>query len=243
MNSDGSSPTNLTHNPALDVDPAWLPEGKGLLFTSNRDGDSAIYRMDIDGANVTRLASGSDAAWVAGWGIAFLYPGDFGTQIYLMTETGTLQQAWWDPDLYDASQGLPLWSMDGQRAVFYMYQHDNVDVYVANADGTAQQRLTYSDAIDGEPAWSPDGRRLAFASDRDGYSHLFLMQNDGSGLTRLTQADNYDHYPVWSPNGRQLAFVTDRDGNEEIYLLPLGGGEPINLTNHPANESQPAFQP
>jgi hypothetical protein len=49
--------------------------------------------------------------------------------------------------------------------------------------------------------------------------------------------------PGLGPGTGKIAFVSDRDGNEEIYLIQAAGGSLVNLTNHPAADSQPAFSP
>jgi len=54
------------------------------------------------------------------------------------------------------------------------------DVYIMNADGSGQRRLTQNPGWDGYPAWSPDGHSIAFDSERDGKVGLYVMNADGS---------------------------------------------------------------
>jgi len=46
-----------------------------------------------------------------------------------------------------------------------------------------------------------------------------------------------------SPDGTRIAFQTDRDGNVEIYVMNADGSAETNLTNDPADDFQPYFQP
>ena len=75
----------------------------------------------------------------------------------------------------------------------------NDEIYVMNADGTRQTRLTINPASDWFPAWSADGAKIAFSSFRDGYEQIYVMSADGSGLTRLTNNVGNDTSPAWSP--------------------------------------------
>ena len=76
MNADGSGRTNLTNNPAYDIDPAWSPAGNKIAFTSGRDGSLEIYVMNADGSGQSNLTSNAaidvEPAWSpAGNKIAF----------------------------------------------------------------------------------------------------------------------------------------------------------------------------
>jgi len=59
----------------------------------------------------------------------------------------------------------PAWSPDGQRIAFSSNRDGNYELYVMNADGSGQRRLTHNRPVDAGPSWSPDGKRLAFARD------------------------------------------------------------------------------
>src|SRR5215211_2922913 len=84
----------------------------------------------------------------------------------------------------------PSWSPDGRQLVFQSQRQGNTTLYIINADGTGERRLTrtaYGD--DTHPAWSPDGQTILFDSSRDGTWHLYTIRPDGTGEQRLTRRD------------------------------------------------------
>ena len=101
----------------------------------------------------------------------------------------------------------PAWSPDGRKLAFVSRRDDSSEIYVMNADGSAQENLTRQPASDSHPSWSPDGRKIAFVSRRDGNAEIYVMNTDGSGLRNLTRTPSDDLDPAWSPDGRAIAFV------------------------------------
>ena len=80
-------------------------------------------------------------------------------------------------------------------------------VYIMNADGSMQFRLTnLVVSEEHRPQWSPDGTRIAFASTVDNNIDIYLVNADGSNLIRLTEDIATDTNPIWSPDGKHLAF-------------------------------------
>jgi hypothetical protein len=90
-----------------------------------------------------------------------------------------------------------VWSPDGSRIAFESVRDGGSEIYVMNAEGSDQRRLTSNGGA--YPAWSPDGSRIAFASGRGGDSEIYVMNADGTGLTNLTSNPAGDHDPDWSP--------------------------------------------
>jgi Tol biopolymer transport system component len=94
----------------------------------------------------------------------------------------------------------PVISPDGKQIAFVSY----ADIYVMNADGTDQTRITTNPAQDSYPAFSPNGKYIAFSSDRgnaDGSSgpDIWKMKSDGSNPTQLTDDPAHNVGPNWQP--------------------------------------------
>jgi Tol biopolymer transport system component/CubicO group peptidase (beta-lactamase class C family) len=118
------------------------------------------------------------------------------------------------------------------------------ELYVANADGSGQRRLTRNAARDNAPAWSPGGRKIAFVSRRDGNSEIYVMNADGSGRRNLTRNAAPDLLPAWSPDGRKIAFVRERGGGTgDVYVMSADGSGQRRLTRNAARDAAPAWSP
>ena len=128
--------------------------------------------------------------------------------VYLLTDN-------WDID--------PDWSPDGNRIVFASNRHGNYEIYIMDADGSNQLRLTSNDVADTSPAWSPDGSRIAFVSNRNSTPEIFIMSADGTSVSRLTGGSS----PDWSPDGNWIVFVS----NYNIHIINVDGTGETNLTD------------
>ena len=137
------------------------------------------------------------------------------------------------------------WSPDGQKITFaaIVVQPDRLtsDVYVMNADGSGQERLTSDPSWESGLAWSPDGRKIAFASGL-GNSEIHVMNADRSEQRRLTN-DAWGGELAWSPRGDKIAFVRRRDGNQEIYVMNPDGSGQRRLTRNTVGDRNPVWSP
>jgi tol-pal system beta propeller repeat protein TolB len=137
----------------------------------------------------------------------------------------------------------PAWSPDGTAIAFVSARDGTPHIYLMDADGKNQRRLSTSDIDQLEPAWSPDGKQIAFLSEEgNNHSNIYLMDSDGTNIRNLTnQPTGLNENPTWSPDGTMIAFWSDRTGNHEIFSMMLDGTGLVNLTNNPADDENPTW--
>jgi Tol biopolymer transport system component len=140
----------------------------------------------------------------------------------------------------------PSVSPDGTKITFCSLRMEQYSqIYVMNADGTGEKRLTNITTGDAcGPAWSHDGKKVAFYA--FALTHpsrnpaIWLMDPDGTNLKQLTE---HAVSPTWSPDDRQIAFASNRVGKFQIYAMNSDGSNVRRLTNDKGEDSSPAWAP
>jgi Tol biopolymer transport system component len=126
------------------------------------------------------------------------------------------------------------------KIAFQSNRDGNAEIYVMNADGSAQTRLTNASTPNSGPSWSPDGTKIAFVANNSG---IAVMNGDGTNAVIVNPSGVFQADPAWSPDGANIVFESSRDGNLEIYLMSADGSNVNRLTNNAAGDFTPSFSP
>lgn len=213
-NADGTGFTVLSNTLAEDFSPAWSHDGSQIVFTTfgaptfqseltiiNADGTGRSPIASFQGASSPDFSPNSQS-------IVFDLASSIWTYNRLTQSSLRLTNQTLD--------SRPHYSPDGSKIVFQSFRDGQSEVYVMNADGTGQTRLTNNPAFDTAPSWSPDGTKILFTSTRDDpmSSALYVMNADGSSQTRLTTGSD----GVWRTVPAPPALLTE-EGTGNVAAL------------------------
>ncbi len=193
---------------------AYAPEGRELLFTSDRSGQRKIWLMDDDGSDARVLLDDEGAESGAVWSpsgdrIAFRRSADGRSDVWVVGRDGEGLRRVTNDSL---RPGHLRWSPDGASIAFLAVRGEHQDLHVVDVESGEVRRLTEGanpwDEYRFDPAWSPDGDRIAFVSNQGDYWHQDLWMVDvTSGEERKVSTDvDVMTSPVWSPDGAHIAF-------------------------------------
>ena len=245
MNADGTARRLLTNEQATSFYPSLAPDGKSVVFSSNRDGNFEIYELEIKSKDVTQLTDNLGNAYAPD-----ISPN--GQRIVFASESGRKQSVWvmkrdgGNPHLLEdeALNAIdPSWSPDGSQIAFASDRGGVTTLYVMNSDGS-NPRTVLKDKlkIGGRSSWSPDGLRLAFYAGERGDREVYVVSLADGRPDRLTErGDNLA--PCFSTDGQWLVFTSFRDGNNEIYVYNLATGAIHRLTERLLSDWQPRWGP
>ena len=237
--SSSAAPRRLTDHPGLDYDAALSPDGRWVVFTSERRGNPDLYALELDGGGEPRLLIDSPAMedQVAfspdGGSIAFVGTASGNADIYVLAfmpqATQTLSAAT-NVTNHPGGDFRPDFSPDGGRIAFSTDRDTPVaghpifsftrqregDIYVMNRDGSNPQRLTAAPDWDGSPEWSADGRTLFFYSARPrevvGPPSSPILGQEGGFRIWAMDADGSDPRAITPQGVEALAPAVTADG-------------------------------
>ena len=191
----------LTKEVGYDAEGSYSPDGKLIVFASNRrayeDGMTArekeLFKLDP--------ASAID--------------------IYLMNADGSNVKRLTDTVGYD---GGPFFSPDGSHICWRRFDESGAtaEIHTMAIDGSDVKRLTNLSAMSWAPYYHPSGKYLIFATNLHGFANfeLYLVDTEGKQKpVRVTHTEGFDGLPVFSPDGNTLIWTTNRGSNKQSQLF------------------------
>ena len=183
----------LTTSKGYDAEATISPDGNTMLYTSDKDGDIELYAMDLKTGKEKRITS------------AIGYDGG----------------AWFSPDgkkiIWRASRPKTEEAIKEYKDLLAenLVAPTNMEVFVANADGSDAKQITSFGQANWAPYFMPDSKRIIFASNHEykrGFPfNLYTINGDGSGLKKISHDNGFDAFPMFSPDGKKLVFCSNRN--------------------------------
>ena len=238
-----------------DTNPTVSPDGKEIIFQSNRSGRRALYRRSVDGGPVHMFLDSGDEPRYADWspdGKRVVFAADVNGEddIFVIDVDGANRKRL---TRHPARDGHPRWSPDGTRVYFNSERvadepeapqtgEDVVDIFSVRADGSDLTRHTWCRSECSYPSVSSDGetllyRRVFWTIGADGErirnSDIVTANLDGLNEVNITDNPAYDVYPIWSHDDQWIYFSSVRPAVERkmhLWRVAATGGEPERLT-------------
>lgn len=183
----------LTNSPYYDAEATLSPDGKKMIYTSTKDGDIELYIMDLKTGNEKRITN------------------------HLGYDGG----AWFSPDgkklIWRASSPKTDAEIKEYKELLKenLVAPTNMEVWVANADGSNARQISSFGQANWAPAYMPDSKTIIFASNHEykrGFPfNLYTMNEDGTGLTKISRDNGFDAFPMFSYDKKKFVFCSNRN--------------------------------
>jgi Tol biopolymer transport system component len=212
------------------------PDGRFIVYSGDRLGNSDIYQMPLEGGTAQLIADlpgdASSPVWSPdGTEIAFhgVTPGTRST-IFVVSAAGGNPQLIAD---FPGSNAFPSWSPDGLQIAFNSngpQENDPLRIWTVSRERVGDAwgdpvRLT--DFICRVPDWAPDGESLVCLAGLAG-SELVIVSKTGEAVTRFDPQMN-PFEPLFSPDGSEVYFLVRKGPAAGVWSFPVMGGEATQL--------------
>jgi TolB protein len=238
---DSGSTIQLTDYNANAASSSWSPDGRQIVFASDRDGDYELFVMDNDGNNERQLtfnnATDHGPVWSAdGRWLVFHRGTDEAREIFRMHPDGSNEVRLTANNIEDQ---YPVWSPDGQRIAYESAGR----IIIADFDGNMLEQLPLSSPFNSAVCWSPDGRYLVYAGhqSQDGAAQIYVWDLIDRS-ERVVVTDNSGE-PCWSPDGSRIVYSRWEPRLPQIWISARFGGGDQRITSSAGYDTQPAWSP
>jgi Tol biopolymer transport system component/DNA-binding winged helix-turn-helix (wHTH) protein len=245
---EGGTPRRLTAEGRRIGQYVWATDGKGVIFTSDREGVGGrkIWKISIKGGPIgpennallakihpgqmPRSALSRDRQRLAyvdehldtNWVLRVRLASAGGK---ILSQERVLQST--------EEMFAPRLSADGRHVAFASKLSGAENIWTSDADGHNTLQLTsFSGELVGTPRWSPDGKWLAFDRRPVDHAQIFMIDAGGRNLQPLTAGAHESEVPIWSRNGKVVYFTSDRTGRYELWKHDIANGVSTQVTQN-----------
>jgi TolB protein len=185
----------LTASRGYDAEATLSPDGKTMLFTSLRNGDLDLYKMDLKTYKTKQITN------------TLGYDGG----------------AWFSPDgkkiVWRASRPKTDSAIKEYKDLLAqnLVMPTQMEVFVANADGSNAKQITHYGQANWAPNFTPDSKHIIFCSNYEykyGFPfNMYLTDLNGNGLEKVSHDKGFDAFPMFSPDGKKIIFSSNRNSS------------------------------
>ena len=230
--------SQLTRDPALELDPALSPDGSMIAYAQGTATKLQVYVQPVAGGRPMALTTDSAGSFRAPtWspdGRSIAFQGQDGVWVVPAGGGAPRRVAQIDTALMPLGSGSIsavtglAWSRDGTRLAYTSVEP--ILNLASVAPGSETVRLQ-TPAMPASPAWSPDGKWVALTVGNSpfifgtgylgntGKSAIWLISTAGGPSVPVTDGASLNQSPQWSPDGRALYWISDRGGNRDVYRV------------------------
>jgi Tol biopolymer transport system component len=223
--------------------PAWMPDGKEILFSAA----GHLWKLAVSPQNPVESRParlpfvGEDGLMPA---LSRAQPGRPTRLVYVRSlidlniwrvETSASGVPASSPATVSISSTrtdfTPAFSPDGRHIAFTSDRSGNMEIWVSDLDGTNAVQLTSIGAVSAVPTWSPDGELIAFHSNVEKQYEVYVTPLSGGKPRRLTSPPLNAAFPNFSRDGQWIYFQSNRTGRIEIWKIPASDGDAVQVTD------------
>lgn len=234
----GGDSTHIFTEPGrITSPPQWSSDGHSIIFSSNRTGHTALWRVSLDAPD---SAAQINEAGSPAWDPAISRRG------YRLAYERLLRSlSIWQMDLSDSADKRPYlvvsstsdtdqgpgpqFSPDSKRLAYMSDRTGTMEIWISNRDGSNGFQLSAVGGA-GTPRWSPDSQSVAFDVGTTSGSRIVAMNLHGGEPQMVTR--DHSVCPSWSRDGKWIYFASTRSGDWQVWKIPATGGDPIQVTHH-----------
>ncbi len=238
MPSSGGEPRQITHDERMIDSLVWAPDSNSIIFSSDRGGKFALWKVSVRGGEPERLPVGDEDAYqpaISGSTHRLLYTESSATWSIVGVPLKSNGQAGKPVPVISSTEqdSAPFFAPDGSRFAFQSWRSGAQNVWISSRDGLNLLQLTSSGfELTGSPSFSPDGQQVAFDGRPDGHSHIFVVPSAGGSQRQLTYGNSNDILPRWSADGQSLYFASNRNGSWQSWRVAVHGGQLQQITTN-----------